>query len=574
MPGTTALEYLALCAVEERSGDWLGAHDVATRGLAEFPDDVGLQHRAVLALARSGATTRAAEVYAALGLGRHAGEDVAALGARIAKDVALAAPRAERPARAREAAEAYRAVFARTRGYYPAVNAATMFLLAGELDAARELGREALDRSGPDGDDYWILATALEAALVLGDDAFFAAHVSKTRSLAGDDHGALGTTLRQLELVCAARGVDPAVLAPLRPPSVIYYSGHRAGRLPAAAEPEVAARIAALLAERGVGYGFGALASGADILFAEALLARGAELHVVLPLQAAAFVAASVGEAWQARFQRCLDAARSVRIVGDGEPDDVLFVYGAQVAMGLAVLRARFLHTEARLLAVWDGQTAAGGAGTAHGVAIWRARGLPVDVIAPGPVEAEAAGPGPSPRSVRALLFGDVKGYSKLVEAQVPVFVTEVMGQLGRVLDDQGDDVLLRASWGDGIYVVMTGAPAAARCALALQHAMRDLDLARLSLPTHCALRLAAHVGPVHHCWDGVSKSEVFCGTHVTQAARIEPITPEGEVYVTEAFAAVLALEDAAFACDYVGDVPTAKGYGSLRMHLLRRTAT
>jgi len=55
------------------------------------------------------------------------------------------------------------------------------------------------------------------------------------------------------------------------------------------------------------------------------------------------------------------------------------------------------------------------------------------------------------------------------------------------------------------------------------------------------------------------------------RAARIEPITPEGEVYVTEAFTAVRLLEDDGFACDYVGDVPTATGYGSLRMSLLRR---
>lgn len=561
MSGISAAEYLSLCRIEERAGDWLGAHDVATRGLAAFPDDLALRHRAVLALARSGATARAAELYEALGLDRVDDEDVAALGARIAKDAG----------RFGEAAARYRAVYARTGGYYPAVNAATMYLLAGDREAAHELGRAAFERSGPDGDDYWILATAIEAALVLGDDAFFARWVGKTRALAGDDHGALGTTLRQLELVCAARGLDPAVLAPLRPPAVAYYAGHRAGRLPAGAEPEVAARIRALLDDRGIGYGFGALASGADILFAEALLARGAELHVVLPLSPDAFAAASVGDAWLPRFRACLAQARSVRVVGDGAPDDVLFRYGSQVAMGLAVLRARFLHADARMLAVWDGGPAGGGAGTTHAVATWQARGLPLDVIAPGPLDARDDAPSPSPRSVRALLFGDVKGYSKLAEAQVPAFVRGVMGELGRVLDAQGDDVLLRNSWGDGLYIVLASAPAAARCALALQVAMRELDLAALGLPTHCALRVAAHVGPVHHCYDAVSRSEVFCGTHVTQAARIEPITPEGEVYVTEAFAAVLALEDRGFACDYVGDVPTAKGYGSLRMHLLRR---
>jgi hypothetical protein len=99
---------------------------------------------------------------------------------------------------------------------------------------------------------------------------------------------------------------------------------------------------------------------------------------------------------------------------------------------------------------------------------------------------------------------------------------------------------------------------------------MRAVDLEALGLPRHVSLRVAAHLGPVHVLWDAVTRTTTFCGTHVTQAARIEPITPEGEVYVTEAFAAVLALETDGYACDYVGTVPTAKGYGALRMHLLR----
>ena len=49
-------------------------------------------------------------------------------------------------------------------------------------------------------------------------------------------------------------------------------------------------------------------------------------------------------------------------------------------------------------------------------------------------------------------------------------------------------------------------------------------------------------------------------GAHVSRAARIEPITPEGCVYVTETFAAVLALHNAdQFSCDYVGITDMAK---------------
>src|SRR5262249_9036366 len=158
--------------------------------------------------------------------------------------------------------------------------------------SAHEMARIARDASGRASEPtYWSAATLVEAALVLGEDDRAAALLSEARALADADadHGMLATTLRQLELVCALRGVDASLLAPLRPPAVAFFSGHRAGRLAASAEPEIAARIAEIVAARGIGYGFGALASGADILFAEALIAHGAELHVVLPLPAESF---------------------------------------------------------------------------------------------------------------------------------------------------------------------------------------------------------------------------------------------------------------------------------------------
>jgi len=63
-----------------------------------------------------------------------------------------------------------------------------------------------------------------------------------------------------------------------------------------------------------------------------------------------------------------------------------------------------------------------------------------------------------------------------------------------------------------------------------------------------------------------------FFGAHVSRAARIEPVTPEGFVYVTETLAAVLALHNAdQFACHYVGITKAAKDYGEMRMFLLTR---
>ena len=58
----------------------------------------------------------------------------------------------------------------------------------------------------------------------------------------------------------------------------------------------------------------------------------------------------------------------------------------------------------------------------------------------------------------------------------------------------------------------------------------------------------------------------------VPTAARIEPVAPPGAVYVTEAFASLLAIDRPDdFVCEYVGRVPSAKSFGTMPMHLLRR---
>src|SRR6476619_5035215 len=103
----------------ERRGELLMAFDLAERALAEHPDDLWLKHRAVLALARAGSTGEAARHFAEYGLAGIEDEDVAALEARIAKDQAIAAGGGFA-----HAAGLYEAIFRRTGGYYPAVNAA------------------------------------------------------------------------------------------------------------------------------------------------------------------------------------------------------------------------------------------------------------------------------------------------------------------------------------------------------------------------------------------------------------------------------------------------------------------
>ena len=588
---------------EERRGELLTAFDLAERGLEEHPGDLALEHRAVLALARAGATEEAARRFDRYALGRSSDEEILALRARIAKDAALACGGGERRGGARSAARLYGAIFARTGGYYPAINAATLWLISGDRGRAQGLAETALNILARNRErSYWAAATEAEARLLSGDQRSTSRALQRTASLHDGDYAALASTRRQLRMICDLKGIDPQILRALAGPGVVHFCGHQigghaSGRFPPKAEAAVAARIAEVVKRDPPGYAYGSLAGGADILWAEALLKAGSELHIVLPFARGEFVAASVtpsGSGWVERFDRCLDEASSVRFATDDayRGDEVLFRYCSELAMGLALLRARYLDAEVRQLTVWDEGRAHGAAGTAIDVATWRRRGGAVTLIRPtvdSPV-AEVIDPlapvnpsrdlipddrpdaPPHARMVRAMLFADVKGFSLLSDEESLTFANRVLGAFATVLERYRDDVRHRRTWGDALFLVLTDAPAAARCALDLQDAIASIDFAAVGLPGHLALRLGAHLGPVFRYHDPVIDGPDFTGSHVSRAARIEPVTPPGAVYVTEPFAAALVLAGQRdLTCDYVGHMPMAKDYGRLRMYRLRR---
>jgi class 3 adenylate cyclase len=563
----------------ERRGEMLMAFDLAERALAEHPDDLWLKHRAVLALARAGSTGEAARRFADYELGEIEDEDVAALEARIAKDEALAAG-----GEFGRAAGLYEQIFRRTGGYYPAVNAATLCLLDGQVERAQTLAAEARAALHASGEDsYYAVATEAEVALVLGEPEVAREALLRARELHGGDFSALATTRRQLRLLVDATGGSDDLLDPLSGPPVLHYCGHRIGgpRFPHDDEVQVTARVAEELDRSSPGFGYGALASGADIICAEQLLKRGADLHVVLPFARDEFVRTSVedsGEQWVRRFEACLEAATSVTYATDDAymGEDILFIYGTELAMGMALQRAAWLDADAVQLAVWDGLQTEHPAGTSVDVARWGATGHHTVIVRPPNTRVPEPSPPAetdgqlSPRVVRSLIFADVAGFSKLTDEELPRFNDVVLSSLGRVLARYDDAIDYRNTWGDALYAVSHDPNAAAACAMDLQQTMKGIRLARHKLPDHLALRLGAHIGPVFPTQDPLIGGDAFMGSHVSRTARIEPVTPPGAVYVTDAFAAALALAQSKYSCDYVGHMPAAKGYGNLRMYRLR----
>src|SRR5213075_1585331 len=213
---------------------------------------------------------------------------------------------------------------------------------------------------------------------------------------------------------------------------------------------------------------------------------------------------------------------------------------------------------------------------------LWKKRALAIDEIdlaalrgddrrAPDEVAAEVPAQQRVARhEMRAMLFADAVGYSKLSEDQIPGFIAGFLGAVGELSRRTKHPFEHVETSGDGLYMVFRHAADAAHFALELSATTYSFDRAKWGLPESFNLSVALHCGPVHCAIDPITGLPLYTGPHTSRAARIEPITPPGQVYASSAFAAVTAATGCNFAMSYVGRMPLARGYGSLGLYHVR----
>lgn len=600
-----------------RLGEPLLAYDIIQEGRRQFPTDVRLRQLLALALLRAGSTLPALELLQGLYDEGRQEEETLGLLARAHKDLAQAA--ADPQTRRRhwlKAREIYGRAYQSTGGYWSGINAATLARLLGDHQGAQTLARQVQEQcqqqlKEPDPevpDRYWLYATLGEAALVQGHLEEALSWYAKAKEVAGKRYGDLASTRRNAWLLLEALGssakVRQALKTCLSVPRVAVFAGHMIDqpgraqpRFPATLEGQVSREIGRVLEKQDIGIGYASAACGSDILFLEALLARQGEINVVLPFPPEEFRKTSVnlipGSDWGDRFTRVLGAATRVVVAcehrGRGSP--VVYEYANFLQDGLAILRARLLDTELVPLVVWDGRPGDGPGGTASLVEYWRQQGRPPEIIdlsglvsqplsvsalpeepggpAPGTTAPEAE---PFPQEIRAMLFADVVGYSRLREEQVPGFLQHFMGALKSYLADFPAPALWVNTWGDALHCVFSSVREAGLFALGLRDLVADTDWEAQGLPPGLKLRISLHAGPVF-IWESPAFAGLrYSGSHVSRAARIEPITPPNQVYASQEFAALASSQGIAeFICEYVGQVPLPKQAGIMPLYLVRR---
>jgi class 3 adenylate cyclase len=373
----------------------------------------------------------------------------------------------------------------------------------------------------------------------------------------------------------------------------------RTPRFPPSKEGEIKGLLEKQLAAMNAGIGFASAASGSDILFLETMLARGGKIHLVLPWPAEEFEKTSVAiagdGAWVERFHKVLEQAASIRILGElYMPGSATGFEYCNLAMnGLARVFAQSLDLEITPLAVWDGYAGAPG-GTGSFVRYWRNHRVPVKVvpIATKPPsmltstetfetdsdnsddEFEAWVRASGRQEIKAIMFADVVGYSKLPETVIPKYVAQFNHRVSRLMSESSAAPINVNTWGDGLFFVFNGVEDAGRFALDLRDLVVNTDWIDLGLPRNLSIRIGVHAGPVYVNFDPVVREISFTGAHVSRAARIEPIAHEGEVFASEEFAALAAADQCkGFTCDLVGTTALAKSYGLFRVYSLDRSA-
>lgn len=568
--------------------------------LNDFPDDASLKHMSVLCLLRGGAFSAAEKLFIDLDLTKETHEDILALSGRLVKGrIEDKTGQAQRDLYAK-AAELYEKTYAQTQGHYSGVNAATLWHLAGDKARAKEIATEILqdDRasnnaSGNEAEQsqYYYHATRAECLFVLGEESQAAEALKLALDSDPGNYGARASTIKQFKML--EQGRLPACAAPLVVPRCIHYTGHlfrvgSPGRERSLTEDETSKLgrdITRLVEGEPISAAFGALAAGVDILFAEALIKHGTDLHLVLPVPVDDFRRLSVkpmGEYWQPRFDAALARAKSIRIILDdpGDFDELDLKMGSMIAMGLTRLTAERLCTQPMQFSVRDEHIVSGApTGTLQDVQLWRhADGGTENINWPRPRQRKpnTGLPKSDGRIFRAMLFTDLKGYGKLPDRALPDIVSSIFKPMAARCRSLDVVPLQIKSWGDGLFLVFETPIAAAHAAFEIMACFDDcVAQAKSEYGGDLALRIGVHFGPVWEREDPFTQTPNLYGRNVTTAARLEALAMPGSICVSENFAAMLAMNPESranrFICDYVGRTKSDKEDTMFSLYSLRK---
>ncbi|TWU31320.1 TRAFs-binding domain-containing protein [Novipirellula artificiosorum] len=562
------------------------AFDFVSEALESFPNEVRLMQLQGLSLARAGATLHANQIFQQLRDAGHRDEETLGNLARTYKTLwEYETDAIRKQSYLNRAFDAYRYSYQATSGYWSGVNVAFLALIRGDEATASTVAKEVeqqckelidqnTSKSSP---NYWVMATIAEAALIQGKlDSAVHWYKRATKS-AGQRFGNIASTFRQARVLAHHRNIDWYRLSPCFPlPKIVVFAqpSERLAEMPVAMIPLVKKCVSAFIQRHSGLIAFGTLESDWERLFLEAVVDSGGEIHV---LQDGGKPVAQPTEFDGDPVRRkLLHKSEHIHTVTAcaGQSSEMADQYSANVLRGLAMMRAKQFGADPSCVTLSLSE---------NPIAV-EIKETSIDEEGLGMRQTNMIGPIASRTiesldecivdhqpTVMSLLFADVKGFSRLNESQLVAFAKVFLGTVSECMRDLVVQPNTKHTWGDGLYFTFEKIQDAGRYALRLADAIGSVPWARHGLPVDLGIRIGLHAGPVYGCYDPISQQLTYFGIHVNHAARIEPVTPPGNVYASESFAALAAHQkNCSFQCEYVGQTPLAKDFGMFATYHLR----
>ena len=172
------------------------------------------------------------------------------------------------------------------------------------------------------------------------------------------------------------------------------------------------------------------------------------------------------------------------------------------------------------------------------------------------------------------IIFSDLKGFSKLTEPEIRLFYGSLIPPLAKTVKPYKERAKALNTWGDAIVAIFENAQVAVDFALNYRDFFREFNFEALGM-RQLLPRIACHFGEFEVFDDEVLGNTNILGTNINAAARLEPVTRSGQIYVTKPFKE--AIERLPQKLDYIvfddlGIIPLAKDFGEIEVFRLHKT--
>lgn len=133
-----------------------------------------------------------------------------------------------------------------------------------------------------------------------------------------------------------------------------------------------------------------------------------------------------------------------------------------------------------------------------------------------------------------AVLFSDIKGFSKITNEVLKVEIEKVNHKLRKMFEDHSDFIYMN-TWGDAFYVVFKTCTGLLQQTIELRDYFINTDWKEKGFEDQLEIRIGLHHGEAVVMRDGKSVSNVI-GKEIDTTARIEPVAIPNVIFCSKIF--------------------------------------